>query len=93
MPAVHGLKFRDIIDHRQQLVADDNDGEDRVGSLNTAFPKIPIADLFNSMSYEWATKFNHYTKMGYDEELELYDLLEMDAEWEVMILMALCKIF
>lgn len=24
-----------------------------------------------------------YTKIGYDEELELYDLLEMDAEGEV----------
>ena len=74
-------EFRDIIDHHRQLVVDDNDGEDRLDS-NTAFQKTPLADLFNFASEEWASKLNRYTKIGYDKEMELYDLLEMDAEGE-----------
>jgi len=35
------------------------------------------------LSDEWAKKYNRYTRIGYDEELELYDLLEMDAEGEI----------
>ena len=81
--AAPGQDFRDIIDHHRQLVADDNDGEDRIGSLNAAVPKTTLKDLFDFTIDEWAKKYNHYTKFGYDEELELYDLLEMDAGGEV----------
>ena len=48
----------------------------------TAFQKTPLADLFDFTSSEWANKYNRYTRLGYDEEMELYDLLEMDAEGE-----------
>jgi len=44
-----------------------------------AIPKTLLADLFNLASDEWAKNYNRYTRIGYDEELELYDLLEMDA--------------
>ena len=67
-------------DHHRQLAADDNDGQDRVGSLNTAIPKTLLADLFDFTTDEWADKYNRFTKIGYDEEMELYDLLEIDAE-------------
>jgi hypothetical protein len=82
-PAAPGREFRDIIDHHRQLVTNDNDGDesDRVlGSLNLAIPKILLTDLFDFTSDEWANKYNRYTRIGYDEELELYDLLEIDAE-------------
>ena len=52
-------------------------------SPNTAIPKTLFANLFNFTSDEWAKKYNRYMRIGYDEELELYDLLEMDAEGEV----------
>jgi len=45
--------------------------------------KTLLADLFNFASDEWAKKYNCYTRIGYDEELELYDLLKMDAEGEI----------
>jgi len=80
---VPGREFRDIIDHHRQLVTDDNDGDHRVCSSTTAIPKTPLANLFDFASDEWAKKYNCYTRIGYDEELELYDLLEMDAEGEV----------
>ena len=72
-----------IIDHHRQLVAGNNDGDNRVRSSTTAIPKTPLANLFDFASDEWAKKYNRYTRIGYDEELELYDLLEMDAEGEV----------
>jgi hypothetical protein len=81
-PAAPGREFRDIIDHHRQLVTNDGDESDRVvlGSLNLAIPKILLTDLFDFTSDEWANKYNRYTRIGYDEELELYDLLEIDAE-------------
>jgi hypothetical protein len=39
--------------------------------------------LKNFKSDEWANRYNHYSRIGYDDELELYDLLEMDAGGEV----------
>jgi len=78
-----GREFQDIINHHRQLVADDEDGQDRVHSPSTAIPKTPLADLFDFASDEWAKKYNRYTRIGYDEELELYDLLEMDVEGEI----------
>jgi hypothetical protein len=80
--AAPGREFRDIIDHHRQLVANDNDG-DHEHSLNTVIPKTSLKNLFDFTSNEWADKYNRYSRVGYDEELELYDLLEMDAEGEV----------
>ena len=82
-PPAPGQEFRDIIDHHRQLVTNDNDGDKSdcvLGSLNSAIPKTLLTDLFNFTSDEWASKYNRYTRIGYDEELELYDLLEIDAE-------------
>ena len=60
-----------IISH-QQLAADDSDGGDRIHSpSNTAILKIPLASLFDFTSNELASKCNRYTRIGYDEELEL----------------------
>ena len=78
-----GRDFRDIIERHRQLVADDDDGEDYARSPNMPIPKTPLVDLFDFTSDDWAKKYNHYTKIGYNDELELYDLLELDAEGEV----------
>jgi hypothetical protein len=59
------------------------DGEDHIDlNTGTAFQKIPLAELFDFTSDEWANRYDQYTRIGYDEEMtvELYDLLEMDAE-------------
>ena len=45
--------------------------------------KTPLVDLFNFTSDNLVKKYNHYTKIGYNDELELYDLLKLDAEGEV----------
>jgi hypothetical protein len=83
LPAVPSREFWDLIDHHRQLVVDDNDGEDHIGlNTGTAFQKTPLAELFNFTSDEWANRYDQYTRIGYDEEMELYDLLEMDAEGE-----------
>jgi hypothetical protein len=78
-----GREFRDIIDHHRQLVTNDNDGPGELeGSEAVRVPKILLKDLFDFTSDEWANQYNRYSRVGYDEELELYDLLEMDAEGE-----------
>ena len=41
-----------------------------------------LANLSNFTSDEWV-KYNRYTRIGYDEELELYEL-EMDAEGDLV---------
>jgi len=44
-----------------------------------AIPKAPLADLFDFTPDEWK-EYDYYTRIEYEEELDLYDLLGMDAE-------------
>jgi hypothetical protein len=79
-----GQEFRDIIEHHRQLVTNDYDGPgEESDCVGLPIPKISLSNLFDFTSDEWSKKYNRYTRIGYDEELELYDLLEMDAEGEV----------
>jgi len=45
-------EFLDIIDHHRQLVADDEDGQVRVHSPNTAIPKhrLQISSILHQMN-------------------------------------------
>ena len=39
-----------------------------------------ISDLFNFSNPLWSTRYSRFASMSFDEELELYDLLELDAQ-------------
>ena len=41
---------------------------------------IPISRLFNFASDSWSSWYARFAALTFEEELELYDLLEMDAE-------------
>ncbi|KAJ8591591.1 hypothetical protein M405DRAFT_860399 [Rhizopogon salebrosus TDB-379] len=45
------------------------------------FQRIPIKDLFNfSRAEDWLGSFFHTAIRGLDAEIELYELLDLDAE-------------
>ena len=39
-----------------------------------------IANLFNFGSSHWSSCYAHFAALSFEEELELYNLLDMDAE-------------
>ena len=41
---------------------------------------IPIPHLFDFTTDSWSSRYTHFAVLTFEEELELYDLLEMDAE-------------
>ena len=43
---------------------------------------MPLSILFNITFVHWATVYQSHIRYSYDEELALYELLELDADGE-----------
>ena len=65
--------------------------EDKLGSVNTVgsgsvtVEKLTIADLFNFGHSYWTSRLETSGLRGLDEELSIYDLLDLDAEGDYEI--------
>jgi len=69
-----------------QQVDDDNQDNEPItvdyGSEHQRWSPIRVSDLFNFDSTEWVNRYSHFANLSFDEELELYELLELDADGE-----------
>ena len=65
-------------------MAPSEDGSESVNtseSGSVAFRKLTIIDLFDfEQSYYWTSRLETSGLRGFDEELSIYDLLDLDAE-------------
>jgi hypothetical protein len=48
--------------------------------ISENWTNITIANIFNFVSSHWSPRYARFAALTFEEELELYDLLEMDAE-------------
>jgi len=67
-----------VAQHTQLLDKDNEDNEPAVISKN--WTSIPISQLFNFTTSSWSSRYARFAALTFEEELELYDLLELDAE-------------
>ena len=67
-----------IAQHTQPLDEDNEDNEPVFISGN--WTNIPISRLFNFTTNSWSSRYARFAAITFEEELELYDLLEMDPE-------------
>jgi hypothetical protein len=70
--------FSEIIAQHTRLLDEDNEDNEPVVSEN--WTNIPISRLFNFTNDSWSSRYGRFAALTFEEELELYDLLEMDAE-------------
>ena len=77
--------FRDIVDQHALAVDEDNEDNEPVRVSNAASPWIqtPLSTLFDFTSSQWKERHEKWARLSYDEELTLYELLELDADSEV----------
>ena len=62
-----------------QLLDEDNEDNEPV-FISENWTNITIANIFNFGSSHWSSRYARFAALTFEEELELYDLLEMDAE-------------
>ena len=71
--------FSTIITQHTQLLDEDNEENEPV-STSKDWISIPISRLFNFTNYSWSSRYTRFEALIFEGELDLYDLLEMDAE-------------
>ena len=73
--------FEEIV--RQHILQGNEDNEDNgtVG-ITPNWQNRKISELFDFSNSLWSTRYSNFASMSFDEELELYDLLELDAVGE-----------
>ncbi|KAI5994290.1 hypothetical protein EDC04DRAFT_2586339, partial [Pisolithus marmoratus] len=72
----HNLTITEIVSH---LIASANDPENNEESI-LSFEKLKISELFQFSNAHWLEITKTVTMRGLQEELELYELVELDAE-------------
>ena len=72
-------EFSAIIAQNTQLLDEDNEDNKPV-FISENWTNIRIANLFNFGSSHWSSRYACFAALTFEEELELYNLLEMDAE-------------
>lgn len=73
--------FEELIS--QHILQGDEDNQDNeTVSLTLDWQNRKISELFDFNNSLWSSRYANFASMSFDEELELYDLLELDAEGE-----------
>ena len=71
-------EFNHITESFARQTGEDDDGDGWMPSIVS----IEIAKLFNFLNKSWIPSHEHSTSQSLDEELELYELLDLDAPGE-----------
>lgn len=62
---------------QQPFTADEDEDEGLNNDLE--FTRLPLAALFNFDAEQWREKYERHCQMKFDEELAVYELLDLDA--------------
>ncbi|KAH8800139.1 hypothetical protein DL96DRAFT_1687785 [Flagelloscypha sp. PMI_526] len=81
--------FRAFIEQCQALAQEDDEDEDYEEmelhvplEHSEEFQPVPLGDLFDFSNEMWSKKFENSRGLSLDEEMELYELLDFDADRE-----------
>jgi hypothetical protein len=82
-------RFRDLIEEEVTRVERDKDVYDAIHMparlLPGAYRKITITDLFDFDNEHWARKFEESALRTFKQELDIYELLDLDADGDLDI--------
>jgi hypothetical protein len=73
--------FTELMNQHIRSVEEDNQDNEPV-RISATLPLMPLSNLFDIASTHWATLYQSHVRYSYDEELALYELLELDADGE-----------
>jgi hypothetical protein len=78
------VSFEMASHHARLALVDDNNLNDNeaVTAPQTIGRPIPIQELFDFRHAHWVDSYAKSARRNFDEELELYELLDLDAEGE-----------
>jgi hypothetical protein len=74
--------FRSIVDLHAQLAAEDDLDREPVRLSSTTRQQIKLEELFDFTRTHWVAMYAKSPLRSFDEELELYELLDLDAVGE-----------
>jgi len=81
--------FASLITQHIQQVDDDNREDDESlisgfsAPVTSTWKRLPISQLFDFGSTHWSSRYAHFANITFEEELELYELLDLDADGEM----------
>ena len=75
--------FRDIVNQHTQAVDKDNQDNEPVRPDSATWIQTPLSGLFDFSTTHWKDHYEKWARLTYDEELALYELLELDADGDV----------
>ena len=64
------------------MLEEDNQ-DNQPAHFSVEWKTLPLHQLFDFSSTLWATRYGNFADFTLDEELALYDLLELDADGEL----------
>ena len=74
-------EFRTLMERQIQLVDEDNEDNEPISTEGSGGPVL-LTTLFNFEDPYWCNLYAQMAKPSYNEELALYELLELDADGE-----------
>ncbi|KAF5385054.1 hypothetical protein D9615_001008 [Tricholomella constricta] len=77
-----GNDFRSIASSHSMMVDLDDRDNHPVRDPDTIGHQIPISELFDFSRTHWVDTYSHVAERSFDEELALYELLDLDADGE-----------
>lgn len=78
-----GRSFRAIVNNHTRLVSEDEIDQRPVTAPLAIKNRVPIQQLFNFNQSYWVDKYARHPLRSSDEELALYELLDLEAQGEV----------
>lgn len=91
-------EFSDMITYQLQLLDEDDDADEQPRRPNGQVPasdassasshqwtKLKLTELFDISSSLWSTRYGNFASFTYEEELELYDLIDLDGDGDIDI--------
>lgn len=77
-----GRSFRSIVNTHSRLTSEDETDQQPVTVPLTIKNRIPIQRLFDFTQSHWVEKYARHPLRSFDEELALYELLDLDGQGE-----------
>lgn len=64
-------------------MADEDNEDNEPVQVSTEWTPLKLSELFDFKSTVWSARFTHFANLSFDEELALYELVELDADGEI----------
>ena len=62
---------------------EEDDEDNQPAQVSSEWTTLPLHQLFDFSSTLWAARYGNFADFTFDEELALYDLLELDADGDI----------